>query len=656
MRLKVLIAVTHLLGIGHLTRAAAIARAFAQAGHETILVSGGTAPPLVVTNGVSVVQLPPVRIAGTAFTTLLDEHHRPIDGHRLRDRRAALLETLENFRPHVVVAELFPFGRRVLAEEFLAVFEAARKQSPRPLILSSVRDILAAPKVSRVEETHRRVRTYCDAVLVHGDPDLVPLDRSWPLAGQIGDLIRYTGYVDEGADRTDADAGASPGARHDIVVSGGGSAASLPLYRAVLGAAAARPARHWLILVGHGIPDAAFESLRGDTPPNTQIERARGDFRAVLRGAALSISQAGYNTVVDLLRAGTRSILVPFEAGHETEQRLRADHLASRGLAHVLLEARLSADTLAACVDHASLAPAPAAAVLNLDGAGRTVEIVERLARREAPAVSPRHVDRSVWRPLDEALRRAVDQGRTVRVWWRDDDATAQTPALDRLLALTRRFAVPLAIAAVPAQARPSLRERLEGEAVAILVHGLAHANHAPPGVKKAELGPHHRIADRRAKVAEALAQARAKLGPSVLPVLVPPWNRIAPDLVGALPDIGYCGLSTFGHRSRPEPARGLRQVNAHIDPIDWRGSRGLVEPVGLAAHVAGLIAAQGTGLAEPDEPLGLLTHHLVQDEAVWAFCEALVERLAASAAVRFVAMPDLLSATVPQNRDHVRS
>jgi hypothetical protein len=300
-----------------------------------------------------------------------------------------------------------------------------------------------------------------------------------------------------------------------------------------------------------------------------------------LSHSALSVSQAGYNTIVDLLRAGTRSILVPFEVGGETEQRLRAECLSVRGLAHVLPQADLSALTLAARVDAALAGPRPAAASIDLDGARRTVEIVEGFMRQRRASRSPKGLDPAIWRSLDDALCRAADRGRSITVWWRDDDATAHTPALERLLALSGRYSVPIAIAAIPASAQPSLRDRLDAESFAsILVHGLAHTNHAPPEAKRAELGPHRGTDALRNDATAALAQARGKLGSRVLPVLVPPWNRIAAGLVEGLPAIGFAACRPFGPAA-PDAAPGLRHVNPQIDPIDWRGSRGLVEPKG---------------------------------------------------------------------------
>ena len=153
MTLRIFIAVTHLLGAGHLTRAAALARALAGAGHETTLVSGGMPFALIAGAGFEFVQLPPVRTAGSDFRALLDEAGHAIATERLARRRTMLLEAFRAAKPDVVITELFPFGRRVLAKEFIALLEEAHRRKPRPLVVSSARDILVAPaKPERVAE------------------------------------------------------------------------------------------------------------------------------------------------------------------------------------------------------------------------------------------------------------------------------------------------------------------------------------------------------------------------------------------------------------------------------------------------------------------------------------------------------------------------
>ncbi|MGE7416328.1 glycosyltransferase [Methylobacterium tarhaniae] len=616
---RILIAVTHLLGAGHLTRAAALARAFAGAGHAVTLVSGGMPVALPRLEGIRLVQLPPVRITGTAFTALLDPEGVPVTAERLAARRDALLAAFAEAAPDAVITELYPFGRRVLAPEFEALTAAVRGAAPRPLLLASIRDVLATPsRPERITATHARLEAY-DAVLVHGDPIFLPLDLSWPVGAALARRLRHTGYVDE-AEAVPA----RDGPRSGIVVSGGSSAAGLPLQEAAVAAAALTPGLSWRILVGRAVPEPAFAALASAAPPNAIVERARPDFRALLSRAALSVSQSGYNTVLDLLHGGAPALLVPFEAGHETEQRLRAETLAAHGLARVLPESELTAERLAEAV----LAAPPRAThhAIARDGARRSVAIVEEMlgpASRTGAGGAP-HVHAPFdLSPLTDALARAADRGRITALWWRDDDATAHTPAIDRLLALAARTGWPVALAVVPARAEPSLAARVADETgIDLLVHGLAHANHAPADAKKAEFGPHRPLTALRDDAAEALALAKARLGPRLLPVLVPPWNRVAPDLPENLPPLGYRGISAAGLLP---PVPGLVQAHAAIDPIAWRSGAKLADPAGVIARAARAVAEGGA--------VGLLTHHLVQDEATWAFCERLLDHLSAHAA-----------------------
>ncbi|HEX2725775.1 MAG TPA: glycosyltransferase, partial [Beijerinckiaceae bacterium] len=593
---------------------------------------GGMPVKLIDMAGLRSVQLPPVRTAGTDFRTLLDEDGRAIAPERLAMRRGRLLGALDELRPDVVVTELFPFGRRVLAQEFMALVERARALHPAPLILSSVRDILVAPaRPDRIAEAHARLRAFYDGVLVHGDPGLVPLDASWPLDDGVRPLIRYTGYVD--ADPPVAASRGEPAAGGDIVVSGGSSAASMPLYRAATGAGSLLPAHRLRVLVGAGTPGEAFADLRDAAPGNVTVERARPDFRHLLAGAALSVSQSGYNTVIDVLRAGVGAVFVPFEAGHETEQRLRAERLQALGLAEIVAEAELSAATLADVMRRALQRRPGAAPPIRLDGAERSVAVVEELARQRGPArASTGRPFR--WAALDSALAQLADAGTSVAFWWRDDDAVANTPQLGRLLALARRFELPIALAVIPRALQASLADRLADEPLAaVLVHGLSHVNHARPDEKKAEFGP-HRSLDRLADdAAQGLAASRAGFAGRAVPVFVPPWNRVAPELPPLLPGLGFAGLSTFGDRQSSVPR--LVHINTHIDPIDWRQGRGLRPPEALVAEVVRIVQARASG-ANRAGPIGLLTHHLVHDEATWAFCEELLGRLAAHSSVRF--------------------
>ena len=237
------------------------------------------------------------------------------------------------------------------------------------------------------------------------------------------------------------------------------------------------------------------------------------------------------------------------------------------------------------------------------------------------------------WSPLDAALER-----RAPVLWWRDDDVTEPTPALDRLIALTSKIGAPLTLAAIPARVSPALAERIAGDkSVSVAVHGWAHANHAPASEKKAEFRAHRPLPHRRAEVERGLATIIDLFGAQALPVFIPPWNRIAPDMPETLAQGGYRALSVYGER---EPVAGpLPRLDAHIDPIEWRGSRSAVDPVELIAHLCALM--------ENDAPIGLMTHHLVHDEAVWELIERVAKRITAQGG-RWVSLGSLIEATDP--------
>ena len=391
----VLVYVQHLLGIGHLRRAAIIAKALDRAGLEVVLASGGMPVAGLDLGGARLVQLPPVRARDETFAVLVDRDDRPIDAAWKAARAARLCALYHALRPKALVVELFPFGRRQMRFELLPLLEAARASRPRPQILCSLRDVLTdqrnPEKTAWMLDTFAR---YFDLALVHGDPDFLPLERSFPQAAEIAGKLRYTGYVVAEMPAPGADERAGEG---EVIVSTGGGAVAAPLIEAALGARALSPldAATWRLLVGPNTPEAEFQDLAARAPAGFVVERARPDFRALLARARLSISQAGYNTVLEVLAAGIPAVVAPFAAGSETEQSLRAGLLAERGALTVVDEAALGPETLAAAVraalarDAAAREPTargPRLAGLDISGADKTAQIV----RQRLAIVAPR--------------------------------------------------------------------------------------------------------------------------------------------------------------------------------------------------------------------------------------------------------------------------
>lgn len=217
--------------------------------------------------------------------------------------------------------------------------------------------------------------------------------------------------------------------------------------------------------------------------------------------------------------------------------------------------------------------------------------------------------------PMD-TLRRALDlcaaNAAPARFWLRDDDAVVPSAALDRLLALTARHAVPCTLAVIPAHSGAALAAALRPwPQISVAVHGWSHLSHAGPGQKNQELGGHRPRDEVLHQLGQGYEHLKSLHSTQFLPVLVPPWNRIDAALLPGLGALGFQVLSVFG----PETPAPIRQINTDVDLIDWRGSRTAKPEAQLVAEIIARL---------PAGRMGFLTHHLVHDATGWHFLENL--------------------------------
>jgi hypothetical protein len=222
----------------------------------------------------------------------------------------------------------------------------------------------------------------------------------------------------------------------------------------------------------------------------------------------------------------------------------------------------------------------------------------------------------------------AAARGIKIPFWWRDDDAIDASPSLETLLALAQKHDVPLAIAVVPKQATVALATRLADEPnVSVFQHGWRHRNHAPDGEKQVELGDHRPVDVVLDELQLGFSRMVELFSARFLPVLVPPWNRIADDVSERSRDIGLIGLSTFGEPPPGDP----HWINTHLDIFEWRPVR---RPLSFSEAYAVLRVEVERRLAGDPQPVGIMTHHLVHEEASWAFLDDLFDLTAKHRAV----------------------
>lgn len=234
------------------------------------------------------------------------------------------------------------------------------------------------------------------------------------------------------------------------------------------------------------------------------------------------------------------------------------------------------------------------------------------------------------WGDLERELGAWERTGETASLWWRDDDAATESPALRRLIELTLSAGTPLpiALAVIPAQADAALSRAVRTRRhIALLQHGYAHANHAADDAKKAEFPAGRDVSLALHELDLGFSQMEQLFGGRALPVLVPPWNRIDPALVGRLPEIGFRGLSSYGSRGSSGNGIGLAFVNTHVDVMRWHGAREFLGTENCLDLAVAHLQARRHGRADRAEATGILTHHLVHDAGAWQFLAEFVRR-----------------------------
>jgi predicted glycosyltransferase len=368
---RVLFYVQHLLGIGHIARASLVASALAEDGFEVTMVTGGLPLQGFPGAGIRHVSLVPQVTSREGFSGLQDANGVPLDSDGEQQRVRQLLSLLAETHPDIVITEAFPFGRRQMRFELLPLLDAVKVMRPKPLMFASIRDILQTnKKQGRDDETVAVVKEHFHRILVHGDPSLARIEETFPLAEQISDKILYTGLVAPPAPVPSPEA-------YRVVVSAGGGAVGQKLLNAAVAAREqiASPGR-WCVITGPNLDQESFDSLASRSSDDLNVFRFRSDFRQLLASAELSISQAGYNTVCDILRAGCGALLVPFAAGGETEQTARAGRLQTMGLAEVVEEGLVTPEIMAGGIRAALAKRGQGKFDLRLDGARETARLL----------------------------------------------------------------------------------------------------------------------------------------------------------------------------------------------------------------------------------------------------------------------------------------
>src|SRR6185503_5192036 len=191
--------------------------------------------------------------------------------------------------------------------------------------------------------------------------------------------VKYTGFVVPTSEPT-----ATPELnRKLILVSAGGGIAGEPLLRTAIEAhdyLREDPEIEMKVIAGPFLSEESWRALRSLARGRNQLRLVRQvtDLCSELSGAAVSISQAGYNTCLDVLRAKVPAILVPFAKENEDEQRKRALRLQDLGAVRVIEQPGLTPARLAAEIRE-SMKSEFATPALNLNGAENAAALIQSM-------------------------------------------------------------------------------------------------------------------------------------------------------------------------------------------------------------------------------------------------------------------------------------
>ncbi len=379
--MKILYYCQHVLGVGHVHRSLEICRA-CSAAHQVKMIIGGPDIDLG-SEPFSLLRLPGLQM-DDQFSRLIS-CDPGVDLDQVKEmRQEQLLAFFHEFTPDCLVLELYPFGRKAFRFELTPLLEAAR-QTPCT-VACSLRDILVEKKVDRLMHEERAVKTlnkYFDALFVHADPKIVPIEATFGLADQIEVPLYYTGFITP-QPRKDARSVLRCSINLNdedklIVASIGSGSVGSHLLEAVAAAAQIMNCQehvHLNIFTGPYCDVAAYRRLAEAQRPNLAVERFSDRFIDWLAAADLSVSMAGYNTSMNIMAAGVPALMLPFEQNFE--QRLRVEKLTAEHPIRMLEENDLTAKRLARIMT-SQLQEARYKTAIDLDGARQTCRIIETL-------------------------------------------------------------------------------------------------------------------------------------------------------------------------------------------------------------------------------------------------------------------------------------
>jgi predicted glycosyltransferase/peptidoglycan/xylan/chitin deacetylase (PgdA/CDA1 family) len=635
--MKVIHYCQHVLGMGHFFRSLEIARALSK--HEVTLVTGGPPVDAALPDHVKEFRLPGLMFDQDFKNLSPAQEDRNLEEIQ-QERQRQLWNVFNQVQPDLFLIELYPFGRNAFRHELNPILQGIRTgELPPCRVVCSLRDILVEKNDQAAYEQRvvRRLQTGFDAVLVHADPEVMRLDRTFSRVNDLPIPIAYTGFVTRSApeharNRMRRKMGLK---KSDLLVvaSAGGGKVGFDLLRSVLRAATlletGRPL-HLQVFTGPFMSTLEYRRLERRSGGLAKVSRFTSDFLSYLAAADLSVSMAGYNTCMNVLAARVPALVWPFVQNRE--QRLRSEALQERGLVRIIEGKDLGPDRLAGLMGEVLSQKRRSKVGVDLDGAKNTADWLRNWMKKSwKPVLSYNYS--SIWmRPptdMKKKIRKLVDDGLTkaetkpVKVFFRADDVGVPGANFTNLIQLFTEFQTPLALAVVPVWLTQGRWEALRKWTASNPdlwcwhQHGWRHVNHEPFG-RKSEFGKSRAPENIEDDILKGRQRLERLMGAPFTPIFTPPWNRMADSALDAIKDLGFKAVSR-NQSAKPPAPDGLKDWAVNVD----LHTRSEIDPGaawdGLAFE---MVEALGSGMC------GIMIHHQRMNKAAFLFLRELLAEL----------------------------
>jgi predicted glycosyltransferase len=393
MAKKILFYCQYLTGMGHLVRSTEIVRHLVKK-FEVCFINGGPAiPGFEMPPEVELVTLPPLWIENGELQ--VTEGFNTIEEVK-ESRREQLINLCDRFQPDCLITEFFPFGRHKLFFELIPLLEHLKSAHPKTKIVCSLRDIVGRTDLNLEEQTICQLTSqYFDLILFHSDYQFQKLEESFSRVQHLNCEVKYTGFVAQSIAEnnvlTASDLANFNRKEPKILVSVGGGRLGYELLETTIKASPMigdRLPHHIHIFTGPFMPEKQFFALQQAAldRSNVTLQKYTSNLIAYMQKAELSISLTGYNTTMNILRTGVRSLVVPI--GHydnDKEQLVRTNKLEKLGIVEVIEPSELTPENLAQRIT-SCLSKSPSdrnSTLFDLQGAEKTVLFLQELLRSQ---------------------------------------------------------------------------------------------------------------------------------------------------------------------------------------------------------------------------------------------------------------------------------